>query len=136
MSRRMILITLGVLALVVVTGMAMAQTGGIKILSGDSAGSSTDERSTSDVVHSTEDPDDVARYWTEERMRDAEPVPMPNPTTSGDEVQPGADGHSDGGTSSGQPPSGASGSDDAGGSEAAEAEGYEPAPMPNPTVSE
>lgn len=43
------------------------------------------------AVHEvTEDPDEVTAYWTEERMRNAEPAPMPTA-----EADPQADPEAD-----------------------------------------
>lgn len=36
-----------------------------------------DERMEPDSHEVTEDPDEVEAYWTEERMRNAQPAPMP-----------------------------------------------------------
>ncbi|MFI9463892.1 hypothetical protein [Streptomyces xiamenensis] len=59
----------GVLVVGALAGMAMA-------LASDS-GESED---SGVITHTTdEDPQDVLDYWTPERIRDAEPAPMPNP---------------------------------------------------------
>lgn len=72
MSRRRIVVlagAAGALAAAAIVGLAtMGQAG-----PGPKA-----EDSSEPVVHKvTENPKDVEAYWTEERMRDAQPAPMP-----------------------------------------------------------